>query len=403
MSEQNCYILFNKVALVLEKSKTIAVLLVAVVIVSAVSVWILLVDNGPKGEEYRLLAEQLLSKARDEYQQIRGAPVREVILEIVNQSWVIENWGTGYIDKEQTAIEENTYKALFMIPQDADLYEVKLSWTGMYHAAKWNGKIYVVEDNFDITKNSSVTATFVHELTHIMQDDYSLPQRTTFDGSKALSSLKEGDATLMADTYKNDGVVPGSAQVSMPGTSSIPETIDWLNRFVYRYGVEFVKSVYQQDGWETVNQAYTSLPDTTEQILHPEKYFLQESAQTVQAPTVAEDWSLTKTDRLGEYFIYVMLDHWISTENAETASAGWGGDIFSYYENGDEFMFTWNITWDTETDAQEFYETFQEMMVETFVDEYDNNCWFDNGRYLSIELNENSTLITSSADALTDQ
>ena len=109
-------------------------------------------------------------------------------MKVVNQSWVIENWGTGYIDKEQTAIEENTYKALFMIPQDADLYEAKLSWTGMYHAAKWNGKIYVVEDNFDITKNSSVTATFVHELTHIMQDDYSLPQRTTFDGSKALSS-----------------------------------------------------------------------------------------------------------------------------------------------------------------------------------------------------------------------
>ena len=388
--------LSDRMELVLEKSKKITLLLVAVFIVSAVSAWILVVDNSPQGEEYQLLAEQLLEKARIEFQQIREEPVREVVLEVVNQSWVLENWGTGYIDTERTAIEENTYKALFMIPQDSDLYDVKLSWTGMYHAAKWNGKIYVVEDNFDITKNFSVTATFVHELTHIMQDDYSLPQRTTFDGSKALTSLKEGDATLMADAYKNDGVVPASAPVSMPSSSSIPETIDWLNRFVYRYGVEFVKTVHQQGGWNAVNQAYTNLPNTTEQILHPEKYLSQENALSVKAPTVTHDWTLTKTDSLGEYFIYVMLDHWISAEEAQTASTGWGGDVSSYYENGDDFLFTWNIMWDTEADAHEFYETFHDMMAETLADEVENDCWFDNGRYLSVQLNKNSTLLTSS-------
>ncbi|MEJ2126678.1 MAG: hypothetical protein P8X84_04085, partial [Candidatus Bathyarchaeota archaeon] len=183
-------------------------------------------------------------------------------------SWVIENWGVAYTDSNETRIEENIYKALFMISQNIDLYEIKLKWTGMFHAAKWNGKIYIVEDNFDVTNEFSTTSTFVHELTHIMQDDYSLPQRTTFDGSKALTSLKEGDATLMADAYKNDGVVPASTPVSMPSSSSIPETIDWLNRFVYRYGVEFVKTVHQQGGWNAVNQAYTNLPNTTEQILN---------------------------------------------------------------------------------------------------------------------------------------
>ncbi len=381
----------------LENRKTVfALLFVTVLTLSAVSVWVLVIDNYPQGEEYRVLAEQLLEKARIQFQQIREEPVREVVLEVVNQSWVLENWGAAYIDTKQTTIEENTYKALFMIPQDSDLYDVKMSWTGMYHAAKWNGKIYVVEDNFDITTNSSVTSTFVHELTHIMQDDYSLPQRTTFDGSKALTSLKEGDATLMADTYKNDGVVPASAPVSMPNSSSIPETIDWLNRFVYRYGVEFVKTVYQQGGWNAVNQVYTSLPNTTEQILHPEKYFSQENALSVEAPSVTGDWSLTKTDRFGEYFIYVMLDHWLSVEAAETGSTGWGGDVFGYYENGDDFMFTWNIIWDTENDAQEFYETFQDMMDETLADKVDSDCWLDNGRYLSVQLNENSTLLTSS-------
>lgn len=373
--------------------------LVVILFASAFTFWIFVIDNYPQGEEYKNLAEQLLENARKEFEQIRNTPIREVVLEVVNQSWVLENWGTGYIDIEQTTIEENTYKALFMIPQDTDLYEVKLTWTGMYHAAKWKGKIYVVEDNFDITKNSSVTSTFVHELTHIMQDDYSLPQKTTLDASKALTSLKEGDASLMAATYNNDGVVPPSAEVSMPASSSIPKTIDWLNRFVYRYGLEFAKALYQKGGWETLNQAYNNLPNTTEQILHPEKYFNQENYQTVEAPTITGNWNLTKTDRLGEYFIQVMLDHWISTENAKAAASGWGGDIFSYYENGEEFAFTWNIMWDSEDDANEFYEIFQEMMDETLANKADNGNWFENGRYLSVQLNENSTLITSSVDS----
>ena len=179
-------------AIVLETKKTVFVLFLGLVLLASVAtVWMLLVEPEPAAEDYKIWAEQLLSGARDEYQLIRNESVREVVLEVVNQSWVLDNWGTGYIDTKQTAIEENIYKALFMIPQDADLYEVKLSWTGMYHAAKWNGKIYVVQDNFDITKNSSVTSTFVHELTHIMQDDYSLPQKSTLDASKALTSLKE--------------------------------------------------------------------------------------------------------------------------------------------------------------------------------------------------------------------
>jgi len=387
------------VSLNLEKRKTVFVVcLVVVLLVSVFSVWILLINNRPHGEEYRLLAEQLLTQAREEYETIRGDLVREVVLEVVNQSWVVENWGVEYVNLEQTTIEENTYKALFMISKDVDLYDVKLKWTSMFHAAKWKGKIYVVEEKFDITKTSSATATFVHELTHIMQEDYSLPQRTTFDGSKALTAMKEGDATLMADTFENNGVVTPLAEVIMPITSSIPETIDRLNRFVYRYGVEFVKALYKHGNWETVNQAYTNLPNTTEQIMHPEKYFSKEDAQTVEAPDINEEWALTKTDSFGEYFILVMLDNWLSADKAEVAAAGWDGDTFSYYENGDEFLLTWNIAWDSEEDAHEFYVAFNDMLDKTSANSINDDCWFAYGRYLSVQWTENSTLITSSVD-----
>ncbi len=367
------------------------------------------------GEEYKALAEQLLEEAREEFAKIRGVSVRQVTLEVVNTSWLLENWGRAYADPEIAEIrrEEKIYKALFMISQDVDLYEAKLEWTGSFRAAVWQDKIYVVEENFDVTKKESVKSTFVHELTHILQKEYSMPDRpSTFDGDKARASLTEGDATLMADTFRGEGVkpivssrIPDEKALSIPLIitfsdeiqPSLPDTISDLNWFPYRYGVEFVEEMYEQGGgWEAVEKVYENPPNTTEQILHPEKYFAQEDAQLVEAASITGDWNLTKTERFGEYFILVMLDKWIPEKDAEEAAEGWGGDNFTYYERGDDFLFTWNIVWDSTDDAQEFYQAFQEMIDETSAEKENSSYWFANGRYISIQWNANSTLIISS-------
>ena len=201
----------------------------------------------------------------------------------------------------------------------------------------------------------------------------------------------------MADIFKNDGVVPPSAEVSVPSTSGLPESVNKINRFVYRYGVEFVKAVYAHGGWAAVNKAYLNPPNTTEQIIHPEKYFGQEDALNVETSFVTGDWNLTKTDIFGEYFIFVILDNWISESKAELTAEGWGGDIFNYYESDDDFLFTWNIAWDSSEDAYDFYVAFQDMMDKTSADNPTDDCWFAYERYLSIQWNENLTLITSSA------
>ena len=128
--------------------------------------------------------------------------------------------------------------------------------------------------------------------------------------------------------------------------------------------------------------------------LPPEASF--RDAQPVEAPSITGDWNLKKTERFGEYFILVMLDNWISTDVAEQAAEGWGGDTFTYYERGDEYSFTWNIAWDSGDDAFEFYLAFLEMMHKTSAEKENCSYWFANGRYISIQWNENSTLIISS-------
>jgi hypothetical protein len=188
---------------------------------------------------------------------------------------------------------------------------------------------------------------------------------------------------------------------------SLPQTLWDLNLFVYEYGKIFIHALDAHGGFATINRAYTLgyVPETSEQIIYPEKYFANETAQSIRAPTLAENtWTLAKTDRgqdhntYGEFFIRVMLDKWLSENTAKQAAAGWAGDNFTYYERDNNFLFAWNIQWESSCDASEFYVAFHDMANATGAIG-DGSCqWATNGRYLSIEWNQsqNTTLVACS-------
>jgi len=347
-----------------------------------------------------------------------------VDLEVVTRQWAIDTWGTGYAQPDLTNIlrEEKIYKGLFLIPENASLYQANVDWAGYFGAASWNGKIYIVRENFDPYKQPDATATFVHELTHILQGQFWRPQvPPSFDSDKARDALNEGDASFMGDYYKNQTKVQSSlanAAVSqvpwmLLGEGlldevqlDLPRAISELNYFPYTYGTPFIDAIYKRGGWTAVNEAYANPPVTTEQILHTDKYFANETALGVASPILAENnWTRTAINNnnstsYGEYFIQVMLGNWLSQNEAQRAAAGWAGDNFTYYERGSDFLFTWNIKWDTSCDASDFYVAFHNMVNATGTTG-DNSChWYANGRYLMIEWNQetNTTLIACSTN-----
>jgi hypothetical protein len=181
----------------------------------------------------------------------------------------------------------------------------------------------------------------------------------------------------------------------------LPKAISDLNYFPYTYGTPFIDAIYKRGGWAAVNDVYANPPVTTEQALHPDKYFSNETALEVTSPTLAEnDWTPLRNDRYGEYFIQVMLDNWLSGNEAQKAAAGWGGDNFTYYERSSDFLFTWNIKWDSSCDASDFYVAFHNMVNATGAAGDDSCHWYANGRYLMIEWNQetNTTLIACSTN-----
>lgn len=102
------------------------------------------------------------------------------------------------------------------------------------------------------------------------------------------------------------------------------------------------------------------LPNTTEQVLHPE---------TTEGPTnltvvdeTPTDWHTPATmDRRGELFVRTVLGVELSEERASEAATGWGNDRLLTV-TGDTDGYVWVLRWDTDDDADEFETAFADYL-----------------------------------------
>jgi len=355
--------------------------------------------------EYRRTAEAVFSEVLGGIGEVRGlSPPMGVELKVVTVSWVKENWGWKQVEatSREVEIEERIYKALLLIPENVSLQEVKVQQAGAILAATLENNLYIVKEYFDPYDRLKAKEIFAHELTHIIQGRYfHAPERRSHDGKQAWSALIEGDAGLTAKEYieaQEDpptSMLKASFSYTYASEKTDPLTEIWL--FPYQYGENFVKALYAKGGWERVNQAYEDPPQTTEQIMHPEKYLEGEWYAEVEAPPLnASGWTSAKTDRLGEHLILVMLETHLPTDESAEAAEGWNGDNLTFYEKENDYTFTWKILWDTEEDTVQFSGTFADMMTALGAESLATGFWKVRGEYISFKRDGLSTLIVGS-------
>ena len=58
---------------------------------------------------------------------------------------------------------------------------------------------------------------------------------------------------------------------------STPRAVRESLFFPYEEGSQWATQLYKRGGWQAVSEAFAKLPQSTEQILHAEKYFAYES------------------------------------------------------------------------------------------------------------------------------
>jgi hypothetical protein len=138
-----------------------------------------------------------------------------------------------------------------------------------------------------------------HELTHALQDQHFNLRRFEkwphgdSDGELAAHALIEGDATLAMMIYMAKNPLVALAFSRSLTTGVATEQYDQAPRsmresliFPYLQGSEWATQLYRKGGWTMVSNAFSRLPLSTEQILHPEKYFNYERPIKIVLPDV---------------------------------------------------------------------------------------------------------------------
>jgi hypothetical protein len=235
---------------------------------------------------------------------------------------------------------------------------------------------FYLADWIDLDGQQPVIA---HELTHALQDQHFNLRRLEnwpkgdSDAELAAHALVEGDATLVMTFYVMRDLKRIAAMMkSMNASASASEKIERAPRvlrdsllFPYKQGMEWASHVYRRGGWPLVSEAYKNLPQSTEQILHPEKYFAREAPVKVDLPEIAgllgKGWARLDYDVNGEWGYFQILDEYLRAEKeSQKAVEGWGGDRFALYENRAtrEVLVAQLTTWDTDADAAEFFDAY---------------------------------------------
>lgn len=224
--------------------------------------------------------------------------------------------------------------------------------------------------------------THAHEYAHALQDQrWGLSEGLGFNDEAceedsercaAVQALVEGDASLLEErwlvTYATEQdfqeLLDFYDNFESPVFDSAPAFLQDDFIFPYDSGYSFVEHFFLDGGWAAVDAVYADPPVSTEQILHPERY-PDDRPVSIDAPDLAsalgDGWRQLDQDVLGEWFTHLTLVQLISAEESRAAAAGWGGDYYValYQDDLEEGALVLLSSWDSVSDAHEFYEAFR--------------------------------------------
>jgi hypothetical protein len=273
------------------------------------------------------------------------------------------------------------YVVQLLREQVAGFYEPK---TKEFYLAAW----------LPISEQKRVIA---HELVHALQDQHFNLRRFErwpkgdSDAELAAHALVEGEATLVMIEYDfeqqgmkldiskigalTDGMLEQDSDndaKNYPVLAGAPKVLKENLQFPYLYGAGFVGAVLKSRSWKGLDASYATLPSSTEQIMHPERFLDRDDPVKIEisdlSAALGPDWKKTDADVNGEFGYLVALAEFIPKRAAKIAAAGWGGDRYALYENkvSGALLLAQFTTWDTGIDAKEFFEAYSERTAKRY-------------------------------------
>jgi hypothetical protein len=325
---------------------------------------------------------------------------------------------------EEVRGEARVLKRLGLLPVDADYEKMILDLlmeqvAGFYDP--FTQKLYIA----DWLPLEMQRPALAHEIEHALQDQhfnlkrFADPIKDDGDRQLAHSALVEGDGTAVMLEFQ--------AQAMGLPTDQLPELVAQVGRqmlsgglgqtplfdaappflketliFPYLSGLLFTEQLRRTQPWAALDETWKSPPESTEQVLHPEKYTQHEHPiKVTPAPLPSLKKKELRRDVLGELEWRIWFEQRLSQADAEKAAAGWGGDRIVAYAADADSLPTLVIfsTWDTEGDAREAADAARKVVAKLAGRPEADMVTDDKGEAWSVERRGDKLLVICGAPA----
>ncbi len=317
--------------------------------------------------------------------------LQEVLDEELNESW--EEEGAGL---------ERAYKAFGLLPRDMDLRPwysdfMKEQIAAFYHSEK-KALFTVEEQDHSIDGTPMQSFVYAHELLHALEDQYfdfeaaEEELQSNEDAQTAHQALVEGSATdgglehliwglgLPMSTAGPVGRTVSRvvarmdlAELEELGSSDpddfaatalaeAPALIKAHLLFPYIAGWRFAAELRSEFGWRGIDAAYGDLPETSEQIIHPERYIdRRDRPVQIKLASPPGAWPTRHEGTIGMLTLQVLFESLLNEEAARYAE-GWDGDRYAVWETPNGDAIGWVSVWDREMQAKRFARKYEELL-----------------------------------------
>jgi len=344
------------------------------------------------------LAREVVEEIRAEVAELRGLEFKfDVAVEVVNDDEAREHMLRRletFDVADDVALTGEVFKLLGLIEPRMDVMETLLAALreqagGFYDPRR---KVFYLLDDMP---SALVRVLAAHELTHALEDQhFDLDGRLEEvlgddDRLFARSAVHEGSATLLMTVFSARALLAGRMDPEQqkafaeefsnePAIEALPDVLMRQMLGPYVLGMTFLSRgnlaapILAGFPVADVNRAFEAGPQSSEQILHPRKYWdpaSRDLPRTVRLDGVGEllgrKWVRRGEGVLGELMLGPLVGGATTTDPAalmldggaawtNPAAEGWGGDRWELWTRGRKRVLLLSTVWDTEADAEEF-------------------------------------------------
>ncbi|MDX1980711.1 MAG: hypothetical protein SFV51_10615 [Bryobacteraceae bacterium] len=290
------------------------------------------------------------------------------------------------VKPEEIRAEEITLKMFGLAPADFDLRRITVDLLTEQAAAFYDyrkKKLFLLE----ASANGLQRPVLVHELAHALADahfdleKYIFKKGKSDDGALARQSVMEGQATWLMSEWvvrqmgaslrkapemaENMSRLSAGSGSMFPVFDSAPLYLKESLMFPYTKGFVFQHAVIVKMGDEGFKEVFRRPPLSSQQILHPQKYFDRVAPTEPKPPRVRiKGYKDLVSGVVGEFDHEVMLRQYAGGEGA-AAAAGWRGAFFRIQEDRHDksrHALLYTSEWESPDAAAKFFGLYRKVL-----------------------------------------